>query len=151
MGAYNSLRKQSTASSINGQLENHCSAGHLATLCPQDSPIPPPSLFSIPSVSSEFQEDHSTKCPVFHRSPQVSLGGALRTGLLVSRGALGLLKPAADGPKGTPWCAQPAPFLADPRGALMRTQSLPLGGRKQLGWSWEGTGNQQAPQRVCLA
>lgn len=62
MGAYNSLRKQSTASSINGQLENHCSAGHLATLCPQDSPILPPSLFSIPSVSSEFQEDHSTKC-----------------------------------------------------------------------------------------
>lgn len=63
MGAYNSLGKQSTASSINRQLENHCSAGHLARLCPQDSPIlPSPSLSSIPSVSSEFQEDQSTKC-----------------------------------------------------------------------------------------
>lgn len=61
MGAYNSPGKQSTAPCINGQLENHCSAGHLATLCPQDSPILPPSLSSIPSVSSEFQEDQSTK------------------------------------------------------------------------------------------
>ena len=88
---------------------------------------------------------------VFHRLPQVSLDGALRTGLLVSHGALGLSKPATDGPKGAPWCAHPVPFLANPRGALMRTQSLPLGGRKQLGWSWEGTGNEQAPQRACLA
>ena len=48
MGAYNSLGKQSTASSINGQLENHCSAGHLATLCPQNSPI----LTLLCSVSS---------------------------------------------------------------------------------------------------
>ena len=65
----------------------------------------------------------------------------MKTGLLVSPGASGLSKPAADGLKGAPWCAHPVPFLADPWGALMRTQSLPLGGRKQLGWSKENAGN----------
>lgn len=84
---------------------------------------------SCPSRRNSTSDPASS---VFHHSPQVSLGGALRTGLLVSPGASGLSKPATDGPKGAPWRAHPAPFLANPWGALMRTQSLPLGGRKQL-------------------
>ena len=84
---------------------------------------------SCPSRRNSTSDPASS---VFHHSPQVSLGGALRTGLLVSPGASGLSKPATDGPKGAPWRAHPGPFLANPWGALMRTQSLPLGGRKQL-------------------